>query len=110
MPMNDTTKLQLNWAIDVSVVLVVLVEQRCFQRRTSAVLAPLETVDLRLFFPPPLCKSLMIIYYSYYNLCLLAIIFLSQGERWYELTSVGVERMDGDGREEQFFPCMPKCY
>lgn len=50
-----------------------------------------------LFFP--LCKSL-IIYYSYYNLCLLAIILLSQGEGWYELTLVEVERMDGGGREE----------
>lgn len=57
MPMNDTTKLQLNWAIDVSVVLVVLVEQRCFQHRTSAVLAPLETVDLRLFSPSTLQES-----------------------------------------------------
>lgn len=78
-------------------------EQPCFLHFTSAVLCSLEIIDLRFIFL--LCKNLIITYYSYYNLCSLAIILLSQGGGWYELTlMVGVESRWGVVERNYSFP------
>lgn len=102
MPVNGTTKLQLSWAIDFNIVL---------KMGGTPMLSALYQCSaffcgdygFKAFFL--LCKSLIIIYYSHYNLCLLAIILPSQRAGWYELTlMVGVESRWRVVKRNYFFP------